>query len=444
MGQKIIFISHTAEYTGGEASLHTLLKQAGSIDVTPFVVLPQEGPFRQKLTADGIKNYISPYPWWVICKGQVTSAGNCLQQNVQSLVEFIRQEKPDLIHTNTSVVWEGALAAKLTGIPHIWHIHEVLEKNPSLQPILPFSLFYHIIEFLSDRVVTVSNSLRDSLLRYIGPEKLVTIFNGVDEARFVESSGTFLRAEIGSRNDDILVAAVGSLTIEKGQETLLDAAGIAVRCDLPLRFVIVGDGPQEYRASLLQMAQDLGIADRVVFSGYRDDIPSVLEAADLVVVPSLTESFSLVAVEAMASGKAVIATECGGPGEIVVHGKTGYLVPVSDPVTLAERIVELARDSEKRKNMGREGRRRFELEFRAETYAARFADLYREVLEGHQGTGVSERDRLLVQAYMDTYQAVQKSIWQEHVINGLLNSASWRITAPLRKLHERLSRFRTR
>ncbi len=394
------------------------------------------------LESEGIRTLIVPQMWWVAYDNAVGTPDNDLQERVQKLVDIISLEKPALVHTNTSVIWEGALAARLTNVPHVWHQHEILDDNPRLKSILPAPLFYHLTESLSDRVVAVSNVLREKLARYIRTDKLITIHNGVDAKWFEERTGGSVRNGLGLSDDDLVVTTIASLGVEKGHETLIDAAGMAVRNVLPLKFVIVGDGPSNYRAMLEQKVKGLGIADRVIFTGYRDDIPAILDAVDFVVIPSLSESFSLVAIEAMAAGKAVISTACGGPDEIIVHGKTGYLVSVNDSKSMAERIVELAGDSEKRRCMGEQGRKRFCQEFRTETYVARFAALYQDVLESRRVCGDSVQEPMLVEAYMETYQLVQRCRWQEQIIHGLLNSASWQITAPLRSLHSWLTRSR--
>lgn len=441
MGLKIIYISHTAEYAGAEASLFNLLKYAVAQDyLIPLVVLPYEGPLLHKLNSIGVDCYICPYPWWVMCAGQTVPPSESLRPNIQSLVDLIHNFGAQLVHTNTSVVWEGALAAKLAGIPHVWHIHEILEAHPGLQPVLPLFLFYQIIEFLSDRVVTVSNTLQDSLVKYIPLDKLITIYNGVDDTQALDD-GKLFRNEICAKVKDIVIAVVGSLRIEKGQHLLLDVVSSTSLHKLPLKYVFIGDGHQEYVNYLKQRADELGISDYVVFTGYRNDIPDVLAAVDLVVIPSVTESFSLVAVEAMRAGKAVVSTMCGGPSEIIVDGKTGYLVPLNDANSMADRIIELASDSNKRYKMGQEGIERYRKKFTVEIYTGNFVALYQDIIEKRPQKSISERDIMCADAYIETYMAVHKSKWQEQVINALLSSLSWRVTAPLRFAHKQFCKL---
>jgi glycosyltransferase involved in cell wall biosynthesis len=193
-----------------------------------------------------------------------------------------------------------------------------------------------------------------------------------------------LRREWGVEPDEVLVGQVGRLSAWKGPEDLLAAAAqVAARRD-KVRFVLVGDvvpGEEERLGRLRAQSAALGLEDRVIWAGFRTDVPQVMAALDLLVLPSrLPEPFGMVLLEAMATGKPVIATDQGGPREIVRDGETGFLVPPGDPTALAEAISTLAADAALRRQMGLAARARAVQRFSLTPYVAAVEALYQDLL----------------------------------------------------------------
>lgn len=193
-----------------------------------------------------------------------------------------------------------------------------------------------------DRVVAVSDSVRDHLIRSYGysPECITTIRNGWQGNP---------RARADHRPNRSLIS-VGNLRREKGHSTLLRAFA-----EIPdsnrYTLVLVGDGPM--RGELEDLAAELGIRERVHFSGAVDDVWPVLAEADLLVLPSLYEALGTVVMEAMASGLPVVASRVGGVPELVEEGVTGLLVPPGDHSLLAAALGELLADPQRCRQMGK-------------------------------------------------------------------------------------------
>jgi glycosyltransferase involved in cell wall biosynthesis len=145
-------------------------------------------------------------------------------------------------------------------------------------------------------------------------------------------------------------------------------------------FVLVGDGSE--RASLEAQAARLGIGDRVIFLGYRDDVAELLASCDLLVLPSLYEGLPLSVLEAMAAGKPVVATSVGGTPEAVLDGETGFLVPSRDPTALVRAIQRLLKDACLRRKMGMAGRRRVQRNFSPTQMVAGVTQMYEKLLDG--------------------------------------------------------------
>jgi glycosyltransferase involved in cell wall biosynthesis len=170
-------------------------------------------------------------------------------------------------------------------------------------------------------------------------DRFTVIPTGLDVAPFKEADGGSLRAEWGWPDDRIIIS-VGRLAEEKNWGTLLQAFALALQEQPDLRLVLVGDGPQAQ--ALRQLAEELGITERVHFAGRVpfDQVPSFLKAADLFAFASVTETQGLATLEAMAAGLPVVAVAGPGTSDIVEDGEQGFLVQ-NDPQDLAKRMVEL-------------------------------------------------------------------------------------------------------
>ena len=143
--------------------------------------------------------------------------------------------------------------------------------------------------------------------------------------------------------------------------------------------MIAGEGPE--RSALEAQARTLGLADRVVLLGYRDDVCDLLASCDLFVLPSLFEGLPLSVLEAMAAGKPVVATAIGGTDEAVVHGETGLLVPPADAASLAKAIRTALSDPRLSQRLGAAGRARVYQEFSAQTMVRHITEIYDELLD---------------------------------------------------------------
>lgn len=190
----------------------------------------------------------------------------------------------------------------------------------------------------ADGAVAISNSVRDSLVSYLGlpGERITVIHNGAILKRFAH--------ERAAREGKTLrLIYVGRLIKEKGVQTILKALSRLPEVDF--RFTVVGDG--DYREALQALAEELGIEAKVDFLGTRTDVPALLAQADVFMhLPDCEEGFGIAVVEAMASGLLCICGDRGGLPEIVEDGVSGYIVKNNDPARLAELLRAIARNPE--------------------------------------------------------------------------------------------------
>ncbi len=446
---KIMYVSHSAEIIGGaEQCLFFLLKNLDRDKYIPTVVLPYEGPLKDKLEKIGVKTEISPVGWWTYGSNALSTQGD-LKERSGKLATLIEKEEIDIVHTNTSVIAEGAIAAKMTGRPHVWHLHEFLDGHPSLKPVIPLYLAYRFIDLFSDPVIVVSHALKKSVSNFIDPERLSVIHNGIDPEEKTGSEGSF-RKELVVSEGALLVCTVGPVVKEKGHMTFIEMAAKVLNAKKDVQFISIGGKIDSGLWSAIEnKIEGYGLKDNIQFLDFRTDVRRILNEIDIYVVSSEMESFGLAAIEAMASGKPVVATRCGGPEEIVVDGQTGFLVPSNDPISLAEKILTLADDPEKRKAMGLKGKERFGELFTGSRFSKSVENLYSGIKGRRELTAGEEKmsSALIKLVESGSQYASQLAEKENHIqalnqqIQGLENqiqalkaSYSWKITAPLRKI----------
>jgi glycosyltransferase involved in cell wall biosynthesis len=215
-----------------------------------------------------------------------------------------------------------------------------------------------------DRVIAVSRAIASVLAGDGLPSDRVRIvYEGVAD-RAPQPGGADALLALGIPRGVPVVGNVAALTDHKDHATLLQAAA-RVRARVPeARFVLAGEG--ELRLRLAAQAQALGLGDVVTFAGFRSDLDRLLPAFTVFCLSSHMEGLGTSLLDAMAFGLPVVATAAGGIPEAVEDGVTGRVVPVRDPVALADALVEVLADPARRRAMGKAGRRRFEERFNAD------------------------------------------------------------------------------
>ena len=234
---------------------------------------------------------------------------------------------------------------------------------------------------LLDRTIAVSDLSRDMLIENyrIPPDRIVAIRNGIDIARFDDDvDRDLVRIELGLSPSDRVAILIGRFAARKGHNYAMRAMRLASARVPDLRMIFAGDG--ELESELRAEAEQLGVSDRVLFVGFRRDIPRLLAASDVLLLPSEDECLPLVILEAMSSRRPVIATDVGGISEAVDDGRTGILVSPRDVEGLADAMVDVLGDREGACAMGLEGRRKVEAEFSLEACTAAVFGVYDELL----------------------------------------------------------------
>jgi sugar transferase (PEP-CTERM/EpsH1 system associated) len=291
-------------------------------------------------------------------------------------------DRPDIVHTHRwGTLLEGLIAARMAGVPVVVHgEHGTMELRAHNRMVQRW------VWGRVDQVLSVSSVLAERMAREIQfpIDRITTIRNGVDIARFGTGSRKAGRDALGLNSDDLVIGTVGRLVPVKNQAMLLDALALVRAQGISFKAVFAGEGP--LLGELQARANSLGLTDHVVLAGNRRDVPDILAAYDIFVLSSLSEGLSNVIQEAMAAGLPVVATDVGGASELVQHGRTGCLVPSADPQALAAALVELARSPALRRVMGAAARARAD-EFGLDRMIREYEQLYLELAVKNRRAG---------------------------------------------------------
>jgi glycosyltransferase involved in cell wall biosynthesis len=305
------------------------------------------------------------------------------------LAELIRKERPQILHTHTAKAgFVGRIAALLAGnarppiVVHTFHGH-VLRGYFNPFVTLGFRTLERWLASGTTKLIAVSPEVRDDLVRLgVAPqEKFAVIRLGIELGERVGGGDDVrreTRRQLGIGPDAFVVGWVGRMTAVKRTDDVLRAFRELLDRDVDAWLCLVGDGPD--RAHMERRAHELGIARRCLFVGYQDDVAPYYEAIDALLLPSVNEGTPVSVIEALAAGRPAVATRVGGVPDVVRDGVDGFLADVGDASTLADRLAELARDPERRAEMGREGREHVVQRYAVDRLVDDVDRLYRELL----------------------------------------------------------------
>ncbi len=291
-------------------------------------------------------------------------------KSIIKLILIIRKENIDIVHVHpVGNYWSAIIAAKLCNRKGVVTKHLLNPLHRITKRFLNWS----------DKIVAVSRACKNFLLEdgIIKEGKITVIYNGVDLSRFNgRVHGSWLRKEFNLSQSDILIGCVGRMC--KGQGSLVSVAKDLYHKFPQAKWIFVGPtGGGEAK----KQAIELGISDKVIFTGFREDIPEIMADLDIFVFLPPQEAFGLALVEAMASGKPVVASDTGGIPEIVKDKENGFLVPADDNYLETLKAIEyLITNEEQRRLMGEKSMLIAKKEFSFENTVVKTEDLYYQIL----------------------------------------------------------------
>jgi sugar transferase (PEP-CTERM/EpsH1 system associated) len=301
------------------------------------------------------------------------------QSFIKRIVAFstiFKNEKFDIVHSNSGVYRDATLAAIIARVPMIMHTdHGKFYPDNKIT-----RLTHRFFSVFRDKIITVSDHIKDFIANEVrvNRTKIMRIHNGVNINEYdVVVDISRKKIDLGIALEKKVVGTIARLAPIKDHMTLLAAFEKIVKTHKDVKLLIVGDGP--LREALCDKVVEFGIAHDVIFLGARNDVAELLKIMDIVCLSSLSEGLSMTLIEGMASGKPVVATRVGGNMELIIDKVTGYLVPPRDPKEMAEAISILLNDGSLRKVMGIKGKERIAQHFNINNVARKYEDVYFEL-----------------------------------------------------------------
>lgn len=382
-----VFVHGSADLYGSAKILLQVVRICVKEDEKVIVVLPHQGSLVPALEALGVQVFIINIgvlrrryftPWGMIGRFFLWIYA-CF-----ALRSLIREHEISKIYVNSANVLIGPLLKKITALPLIWHLHEIVEKPAMLRRFLTFLICQ------ADLVIAVSAATRNFWMAQSKHLSIELLYNGIDFTEY-EHVGNLIESEfpftLKKEKKGIVIAMVGRIQPWKGQSYFLDimkSLKSQLENDLiPCYAVVVGDpypGYEYYATELKLEIEQKELQQNVFYLGYRNDIPSILASIDLLVVSSiLPDPLPTVILEAMASSKPVISTKQGGALEMIVENETGFFIPLNNPQQSAAIIKTALKNPENLIKLGANGYDNVHNSFSLSAFKINWLQLFRSV-----------------------------------------------------------------
>lgn len=349
--KNILFIHSSADMYGSDRALLNIAKYIDKKSYNIYILVPSDGPLVTELKKiDNITIYI--YPIAVLRRKNLNITGMFKYtfsslSSYKFITKILKENKIDIVYTNTSVVLIGAITAKHHKVKSICHVREIIKNKHENKFISAFLRHY------ADVIIVNSKATGKSL--NVSSSKIKLIYDAVEEQK-KQGNNKPTNPEV------ITIGMAGRINRWKGQKLFVDAASLVLEKHPNILFQIAGNacfGEEFLENDLRNYIMSKNIKDKVIMLGYLDDMSSFYENVDIFVLPSIQpEPFGLVITEAMDYGIPVVATNHGGPTEILVNGESGYLVDYKSAKEMAKVLIMLIEDANKRKTIGANGKKR--------------------------------------------------------------------------------------
>ncbi len=361
MAHSLLFVDHAPAIGGAENSLLLLLTHLDRERWEPHLA-GIGGPLLDRAAAQGIVTHQVNMPR---LRRSLTFPVDWLRA-ARTLAHVADRIDAAVLYANTvRAAFYTAPAARLAGRPFIWHMRDFWLSETRPRYVWVDTALKRLLCAAATHIITNSHAVARHLP---AGAPLTVAHNGIEVTTFDPTlDGTPFRRQFGIPVDAPLVGMVGRLRPWKGQDCFLRMAALVTRELLEAHFLVVGGEPfgvtDGYAQRLRCLATELGLDERVTFTGHLDEVQPALAAMNVFVHPGNPEPFGLVNVEAMAMGIPVVAFDHGALPEIVVDSETGCLIWPRDIEDMADTVTRLLRDTDRQREMGTAGHRRAEMHF---------------------------------------------------------------------------------
>ena len=366
---KILQISSAKNFGGGEKHLVDLVIGLQKRGHEVFLAVPDTSPILEKLTHFSVKN---------ILQVKIKNSSDVLA--AVKIAKFIRENKIEIVHAHAAKDYlPASVAVRIAKTAKLILTRHVLFPMKRLQKFALSNV---------SKVIAVSAAVEANLEKTFAKEKIVKIPNGIETEKWSNVDKEKLFREFRFLHnipfDALLIGTVGELKRLKGQQDFVLAASEIAKRFPDAHFVIIGTDnsfKKDFRRELKRLVKVSGLEDRFLFLDWVEDTAPLLAAMDIFVSASHSESFGLAILEAMASGKAIVATETEGAKELLEDEKSGKIVPVKEPLKLAEKIEEFLSDENMREHFGAKANTTARENFSLEEMIERTESVYQTLLD---------------------------------------------------------------
>ncbi|MEM8858506.1 MAG: glycosyltransferase [Chloroflexota bacterium] len=369
--KKVVHLITDLITAGAQNALLRLLQHIDPAEYKPIVIALRNGDteIADKLKQMGVTVIdLKMLPRWRLDK-------------LVGLYFELRRQEPDILHCwmiHSNII--GRLVGRLAKVPRI-----IVSRRSDRNGSQWATILNRWLVNWSDAIIAVSESTRQVELAETGtsPDRVITVPNGLDSTQFTRQISAKdrygLRAELGYTDEHFVIGSVGRLVEAKGYPDLLSAFQKVAAEYSNARLIIVGKG--KLQDELHQLADELGITEKVEFPGVRTDIPQILNCFDLFAFSSHWEGMPNALMEAMAAGLPCVATRVSAAPELIDDGVHGCLVPPKAPDLLADAMLEMIGDEPTRNRLAFNGQRKIAKEFTLEETAAKTVQIYSDLLK---------------------------------------------------------------
>lgn len=386
----VIYILHESGMGGAVQSLLDMLA-ARQKRLNPIVIIPGHGIVEERLQQMNIVYYVVPYlsdysGIGVHTQAEVDSVFNDNYRAALELQEVIKREKIQIIHSNSSANSVGAMAALIAGIPHIWHIRELLEEHFDCE-FLDKDLKRELFQ-CADSLISISDCVKNAYRHKYGVDS-ERIYDGLEVKRFMMDG-------LPDREENCFLLA-GGLSRQKGQLDAIKAVNELVKNGMNIQLYIVGDGNEQYRWILKQYIRIYGLESHVHIDKYRKDLREYRKLCRYSITASRMEALGRVTIEAMLAGCIVIGADTGGTAEIIGKDSArGYLYRQGDYRNLAEVMRCAIEHSSNHKGIWQAAQTYALENFNSEKYVEKVMEVYEGALQGKYQQDVHKKNSVLI------------------------------------------------
>ncbi|KHE92950.1 MAG: glycosyltransferase family 4 protein [Candidatus Scalindua rubra] len=378
MKHNLLYVFDNMEFGGGERVFAQIINRLSSKKYKIIVACLPTGAFIKKIEGSGaqiksvdMRNRFNPGVIW-------------------QLSSLIKREGVDIVHSQGARAdFFARVAAKLAGAPVVVSTVPMPVKGFDVSPIrkLIYTAFNRFSERFVDRFMVVSDALEKMMIEQhkIDPQRVVKIYNGIEKEEYCISDEEIMlgrlkfRMESGLGEDVPVIGVIGRLVWQKGFEYFIEAIPEVLKKFKEARFLLVGVG--ELKDVLEAKCKRLKLGDKIIFTGFRNDIKDILASIDVFVMPSLLEGLPMILLETMAMAKPIVATDIDGIKEVLYNGEMGLLVPPKDPKALSGAIVDMLVHRDKAYQMGMAARKIVKGKFEVDIMVQKVEDVYEELLQ---------------------------------------------------------------